>query len=134
MFCCLVKISERQFLGWMFLSRHSSVCQDNVRIFSRVDSDKKLIRTGKAPYVGKVLAKWALIPRDGDAPVSIQLAMSKAKKLKKPDFKATAGWFQRLKVRSGMGAYAATARRRVHLATVLLRFQLFIDSCIPVFG
>ena len=89
-------------LGVCLSSLHRYLC-DCAEIEGSVASDRKRARTGKAPNVETAITTWISTAREKNAPSSGPLVKLKAeefaKKINKPDFKATNSWFCRFKKR-----------------------------------
>lgn len=91
-------------------SQVSRVCKSQDEIMKKWKSndnpERKRQRTGKAADVESALAVWFSNSRGRDVPLSGPVLQEKAqelaKKLNKPNFKATTGWFCRWKTRNGV--------------------------------
>ena len=111
-------------------SQVSKVCKNRDEIMKQLNwndnPERKRQRTGKAADVESALTVWFSNSRGRDVPLSGPVLQEKAhdlaKKLNKPDFKATTGWLCQWKARTGV------VYKRMHGEKRMLTSQLLIDG------
>ena len=104
----LPKMCQREAAEKLNLSQTSlnRLLKNREAIEGQSGGDTKRRRSGKDPAVEAAVVKWIANAREKNAPLSGPLVKEKAgelaAKLGKSDFKATDGWFSRLKKREGI--------------------------------
>lgn len=104
----LPKLPQREAAFRLNISQASlsRLLKNRSTIEGQQKSDRKRRRFGKDPVVETAVIRWITNAKEKNAPLSGPLVKEKAEefalKLGKEDFKATDGWFSRLKKREGL--------------------------------